>query len=157
MALKCSRDRAHGMTKGRGRARGAIPPRGQDRIALLEPEYECWGPINPVPSLSALNAIPSIQELLLRVLARLKKVYLTLIILDAPALTVLVSPSSALVDPLMVHVGPSATPVDPPKIFIISSLPDRSSTRSRLLGLSIAPPRFMVPPISTRPAMSTTE
>lgn len=68
---------------------------------------------------SSLDAMPSVQELLLRVLARLKGASLTPIILDASAPTMSVGPSAAPVDLPKVHVGPTSAPVDPPTVSAI--------------------------------------
>lgn len=53
------------------------------------------------------------------------------------------------------YVGASSTPVDSPMVSVISAQPDRSSNGSQGLGLSIAPPKFMVPPVSASPTIHT--
>nr|WMB96601.1 hypothetical protein [Solanum melongena]WMB96805.1 hypothetical protein [Solanum melongena]WMB97027.1 hypothetical protein [Solanum aethiopicum] len=64
-------------------------------------------------------------------------------------------------EPSMIHVGPSSVPVDPPMTSIIPHQTSRPSSSSQLQGsviaLSIALPRFLVPPSSASPAMSTAE
>lgn len=56
--------------------------------------------------------MPSVQELLLRILSRLEKAPPVL------ASTVLAGPSLALADPAMIYVGPSLV-LDPPMTFMI--------------------------------------
>lgn len=108
VAPTCGREKAHGRAKGREQAKRATPPRGQARSASLEPEYESKGPTNPVPPSLAPNFIPSIQELLLRVLARLEGASPASVIFDAPASTMPASASIAPTDPPMTHVRPSS-------------------------------------------------
>lgn len=71
----------------------------------------------------------------------------------------LASLSTALANPLMVHVGPLSALVDPSMAFIIPLQTSQSITGSQLSGLSIAlsiaSPKFMEPPVFASPAMST--
>lgn len=99
-------------------------------MASPKPEYEFEGPINYVPPLSAFNVIPSVQEPLIRVLARLERAFSTPIILDAPSSTVPDGLSTTLVDPSIVLIGPSSALADPPMASVILPQTSRPSTGS---------------------------
>lgn len=101
--------------------------------------------------------MPSIQELHLWVLARFEGALLALVIPNAPTSTILIGPSIAQVDPTMIHVRPSSVLMDPPMTCMILPQTSELSSGSQLYGLSIALPRFFVPPSSASPFVSVTE
>lgn len=151
------RDRA----RGRGSARGVTPPRGQTRSTSAEPTYKLERPTDPIQLPSAPEATPSVQMLVLIVLAGLEGAPLATATVDALVSTTPVCPLITVLELTMIHVSYSSVLVDSPMTAMILPLTSRSSFgyhfQSLAIALSVAPPLFMVPPSSTSPSMSTVE
>lgn len=84
----------------------------------------------------ALDATPSVRELLLQLLGRLKGAPPSPATADVPISVASDRPSIAPAKSAMIHVGPSSVPVDPPMTAMILSQTFWPSSSSQLHGLT---------------------
>lgn len=131
VALTWGWGRVHEWARGWGLAKGIVLPRGQTKSTTLEPDYEPEGPTNLIPPSPPSDATLLIQELLLRVFARLERAHPAPATIDAPISTTLVSIYIAPSEPTMIYVGLFAAPTYPPMTGMILPKTSRPSLSSQ--------------------------